>query len=554
MKLNFNFSNMADRILFLIQIDGLVHNRLAMMMDAGELPSLSSLLKDRPGTFGPVVTTFPSATAPSLPELFTGCWCDKFFKRPRKINAFDRVQRKALKYEFLPEAWDGDYYDIFNIFRMNGEIILNMFSGEFASASVTYHDNLYYGLDALGKFSGRETVSYDKKVVEKLIEFIALSDKPPRLVFLGLNSADLAGHFQGPGSPLYESSILEIDSHLGQLFSFLKEHKDNGIPLYDKSLFFIFGDHGMVDSNSFIDLVTNFKAEGIKISDLGSIAHLVAEKLNPFWMMDREVLSVPGGSNITELYIRKKRKERLLDWDNFPTYEEMREYPVQGWFQERAFDLIGFLLGMEGVGEVIASMYPGAALVHTPDRGEAVIYSRMTDASLPGQGLRIAYQPQDRDAIKDPFGYLSHPIATDMVCADNSMSVDNFYESRFDDHFFSIREWVRATRNSAYPGAAALIPKSFVRHHTTCDIIVNARKPFNFSKYFHGDHGTLEKDSVITSLLASGPGVKNGADLSNILWVDILPTLLELMRIGVPSTFRHSIDGAIYPELIDDLH
>ncbi len=108
-----------------------------------------------------------------------------------------------------------------------------------------------------------------------------------------------------------------------------------GKNLYDKSVFFVFGDHGMMDSSNYIDLIALFKSEGLKTSDLGSIGHIVAEKLNPFWMQDRDILSVPGGSNITELYVRKKYKEKIFDWGAFADYELLRNYPIQSWFQDK---------------------------------------------------------------------------------------------------------------------------------------------------------------------------------------------------------------------------
>ncbi len=100
-----------------------------------------------------------------------------------------------------------------------------------------------------------------------------------------------------------------------------------------------------------------------------------------------------------------------------------------------------------------------------------------------------------------------------------------------------MRDWLRATFDSQYPGAPALIPKAFVLHHTTSDIIVNASASYNFSKFFKGDHGVLEKESMTTTLLASGEGIKSNADFSDFLWVDFLPTVLRLMRIEAPPAF-----------------
>lgn len=543
MAYKFNFSQMPDRLLFLIQIDGLVHDIFTSLLEGGELPNIASLMKDRPHSFGRVVTTYPSATAPSLPELFTGKWSDGFFKRPRKINAFDRLQLKALKYEFLPDAWDGEHTDLFDIFEARGEKILSLFSVEFSAATITYHDSLFFGLDALGKMSGREILSYDRKVMDKLLE---LAGEPPypRLVFLGFSATDLSGHFHGPSSAVYKSSLLEIDSCIGALISFLKSKSDNGKNLYDKSVFFVFGDHGMMDSSKYIDLITLFKGEGLKTSDLGSIGHIVAEKLNPFWMQDRDILSVPGGSNITELYVRKKYKEKMFDWGTFADYDLLRNYPVQTWFQDKKVDLIALLLETEGVGEVMASIAPNVVVVHTPDRGEAYIYRKSTP-----QGNLIAYQPLGESA--DPFGYLSHPSASDMVCLNRGMTPENFTESRFDDQFWSMRDWVRVTFDSKYPGAPAFIPKAFVLHHTTSDIIVNASASYNFSKFFKGDHGVLQRESMTTTLLASGEGIKPHFDFSDFLWVDFLPTVLKLMRIEAPAAFLDFLDGKAYSKLVE---
>jgi len=383
--------------------------------------------------------------------------------------------------------------------------------------------------------------------MEKLFEFFNKTGPYPRLTFLGINGVDLAGHFQGPSSELYSSCLIETDKIIGELTEFLKGRKDNnGKPLFDKSLFVIFGDHGMVDSENFIDIAALLKAEGMKVSDLGSIAHLVTEKINPFWMVDREILSVPGGSNITELYVRKKQRGRFLEWDEFCSYRELREYPIQSWFQDSKIDLLTYLSGIEGIGEIIAGIQENVVHVITPNRGSATIFRR------PGMGNdTFVYRIDDPNARVDPFGYLQSEAAIDLVCTDPDMSISNWVEERFDHYFYSIRDWVRATLDTGYPAAVPLIPKALAKHHTASDIIVNAKSPYNFSKYFKGDHGILENESVSTAMLIAGEGVCAGASLEGMMLIDTLPTLLKILNIRPPASFERFLDGKIYNDLAE---
>jgi len=161
-ELEFNFSDMRDSLVFLIQVDGLSYKRFQEMLTGGELPNISTFLNSLPASSGRVISTYPSATAPSLSEFLTGRWCRNFFRYPRKINAFDRLQKRALKYEFIPEAWSGELMDLFDIFRQHGDRILSFFSGQFNAAAATYHDSLSFSMDALGKLTGREITNYDR--------------------------------------------------------------------------------------------------------------------------------------------------------------------------------------------------------------------------------------------------------------------------------------------------------------------------------------------------------------------------------------------------------
>ncbi len=548
-NLNFDFSGMKDRLVFLIHVDGLAYEVFQELMEQGRLPNLSEIAGRLPSTYGRVITTFPSATAPSLPEMLTGRWSRNFFRHPRKINAFDRVQKKAFKYEFIPEAWSGELIDLFDIIRQSGHRILSFFSGQFNTATDTYHDSVSYGVDALSMFGGKELSGYDRKVMEKLLEMLRSSRPYPSLVFLGITGLDLAGHSRGPNSDIYKTQLVETDRLLGGLIKFLQRTKDErGKRLFDKSLFLVFGDHGMVSSSRFVDLPTIFKTEGFKVSDLGTLGHMVSEKLNPFWMFDREILSVPGGSNISELYVRRKFQGRVLEWDEFCSYNELRDYPIESWFQEtRNVDIIELLLEQEGIGEVLAAAYDNVVRVHTPDRGSATIYRR------PGLGNdTFAYQVLNSSEGTDPFGYLKNPQAEDMVCADKSMTVNNWVEESFDHYFYPLRKWVEATMGTDYPAAVPLIPKAFTKQNTTSDIIVNAAPPYNFSRYFQGDHGTLVKESITSGMLIAGKGVKAGADISDFMLVDVLPTMLKLLGISMPPTFEKFLDGVTHSELFEE--
>lgn len=541
----FDYSACKDRIVFLVMIDGMASARFEDALNSGRLLTIKSLMDDRPSASCEAIGTFPSATAPMLPELFSGRFCDRFWSGPKKINAFDRLQKKALKYEFIPNAWDTDIVDIFDILQANGELVLSLFPGEFHAATATYHDTLRFGLDALGRFSRLEIMNYDKVIIEKAMEIIESEDREPRLVFLALQSVDLTGHFSGPDSKEYTDCLVELDKQLGRFLEFLKKKKDgNGRSYYDKATFFVFGDHGMVQSSEYIDLSAALRKEGIKAADLGSLTQMVEEKINPFWPGALEAFSVPGGSNISEVYIRKKTGDRPWEWEEFPAYENLRSYPVTQWFTERKVDIIGAILANEGVDQVLVPRAENVVDVHSPRHGPATIYRRKGGFN---ESATFAYQASNKT---DPFGYLDDPICVDLVCSDISLSRHNYTAPEFDGHFYDRDAWARATGKSAYPGAPVLVPKSFVRHHTTSDIIVNARDGYNFSSYFKGDHGSLSRSAINTSLICAGEGISENASPENVMLIDMLPIILDILGVKSPQSFIDSLDAKLIKNLL----
>ncbi|MBN2053451.1 alkaline phosphatase family protein [bacterium] len=535
-------------MLFLILLDGLNYEVFESLMKEGRLPNIRQYLLDElGGVWGEVLTTFPSATAPALPEMITGRYCYWHEHLPRKIHAFNRVKKEAYRYEFIEEAWENESDDLFEVVNRHRGQVLSSFKGSFKKTTTSYYSEFFYGLDAITDFNSLDVFNYDELV---MMEIIRRLNKDPReygMVFLYLTTTDLNGHFHGLDDPRYANSIIELDSLLGKLFANLKNLPGRHSPTcFEESHFIISGDHGMVSSGTYIDVARQFQNLQIPSLDLSGIFALLRNKLWSNWTEKLDVLVLPGGSSVAELYVRNYRQKEASSWSIVPAFSLLNSYPSRNDPALR-HNLMHQLAAMQAIDLVMVQEDNDLYRIYSPLFGSARIYR----AGRRGSHRFLYHVPASTIAWHggDPLGYTQNPHSRDLVVTDEDLTAGNVNEARFKERFFSEQQWLSATYHTSRPLAVPYIAKAFSPHSTRSDLIITSQPGFNFMKLSKGDHGGLNRGAIMSGLLLAGPRVNPYGSLQQARLVDIYPTILALL--DIEDAARHSrLDGTVLTSIL----
>ena len=133
----------------------------------------------------------------------------------------------------------------------------------------------------------------------------------------------------------------------------------------------------------------------------------------------------------------------------------------------------------------------------------------------------------DETFAADPFGYLQDP---------------NFHAAdplKFFQEFHDDQEWIEATYETAYPDAITALSRalmwkpelSALAKAQDPDIWISATPGWNFRiEDINGiDHGAILGDALRSTLMISGPNIRNGVDSTPHRIIDVTPTLLQLI-------------------------
>lgn len=510
--------------LLVLCVDGLRAETFERLLAEGRLPAIERLVASRPSTIGRALGSFPSSTAPSVPEFLTGTYADRTARMPRAIHAFDRESGEARRYSLEPTAWEDGTPTLFTLLDAGGETSYSFFEGHFeGSVSVSSRHELVWGgvLEAL-RF---RVYNPDRSLLRRFRRMVEVDGAPPRAAFLMLNSVDLAGHLRSPDSKRYEDALVALDRLLQEeLFDWM-DHRPlpSGGSYLDATTLAIFGDHGMESSRVFLDLGAALKRRGRSVVDLGSAFQVaVRENLSRDWATRPDVVLAPGGSNVTQVYLRQPDGS----WGNAPGD------PAQTAEIARIFvDVPGVELVVRRVGrdrlELRAKGRRPALLVADGDGGARKF------AYLVGPG-----------AGEDPLGYLGDPVASRLVQVADGLPGD---EPLPRHAFHSFDEWHLATEATLYPAAVPLLVKGCAAGPTQGDLVVTSAPGWSFLRHTRGDHGGLRRDSIETTLLFSGPRVRAGASLAGSRLIDLLPTFLDLLGFAADPGYLAALDGRSLP-------
>lgn len=457
---------------------------------------MAELLREKNGRFFRTVSTFPSATAPSLPELMVGRYADRANQDfLRHVQEFFRSTGKIKRYAFDHRAWDSSDQDLFDLVQSAGKQGWAYAESEFEGAELNRFEPFSYQMEFLTGYTRLPAHNYDRQVIDQVIEDLSSRPTLPDLTFIGLGIVDIMGHSHGPQAEQYSKMIVENDKDIARLVDTLqaRPHPSGGT-LFDHTDFYIFGDHGMASSDVRMTIGDQLTRLGLKTSDGSDLPALMQASVNPRWYDSYDAIVLAVGSNGADVHVRQRRsRSEIRPWTERPSYAQLRRLPLSN--ANGTMDLLAFFQGYPGVDHVLVPDGPLSVRVLASGGAEAIILQERpgSEASSP---RRYAYQVVQTDAEgQDPFRYLRDPAAAALLTPAGSS------EPRFHDE----QAWMDATAWTNYPFAPALIPKAFVDSDTTPDFTVNLQDGFSCLTMMHGDHGSPTAASTVSFLVAAGP-------------------------------------------------
>jgi len=286
------------------------------------------------------------------------------------------------------------------------------------------------------------------------------------------------------------------------------------------------GDHGMVESGRFIDLESVFRKHGLSVYDASTVTHVVLrERLGQMWTRWPDAILVSGGSNITQVYLR----------DADGAWSPASPAADREKLEHRRPDvdaLVRTLVEQPGIGQVLRSIPDDGVEISARENRAARVVGRR-DA----EGVRWAYVIAD-DAVADPFDYLQDADIAQMVAR----------VGRLDDaSFHSADAWMERTMHHRYPGAVALVSKAFHPQRFTGDLMLTALPGWSFLRSFGGDHGNLERESMLAPLVVNGPGIEHARAPRLVRLVDLYPTAAVLLGASPDDPALRELDGRPIP-------
>jgi hypothetical protein len=516
-----------DRHVLLLMIDGLPASVFDEALAAGALPNLARLFATRPTLRMTAVSTFPSATAPSLPELLAGRYVAlDDLPAPGAVHAFDREQRRVVRYVTEPDAWNWPLPNLFTTARAAGLSAVTVFEGRWDGPESILTAS------AIGRAAARELIgagelgSGDRGPVTMLLQRMA-KQGAPRVSLVVFNEVDMKGHFHGPESEHVRKALAATDGLVGEILERLSaERDDNGVSVLDRTTIMLFGDHGMVRSGRFLDLEAFFRAQKLSVYDASTVSHVVLrERLGQLWTRWPDAILVSGGSNITQVYLRDGDGA----WSSASPADDRER---TNHHRPDVDALVRELVEQPGIGQVLRAL-PDDAIEILASGGRRATILRRIDATGEGWAYVVADEAED-----DPLEYLADERIAPLVARTSALD---------DSSFRSADEWMERTFHARYPGAVPLVRKAFHPQRFTGDLMVTCLPGWSFLRSQQGDHGNLERGAILTPFVVNGPGVEEAIAPRVARLVDLFPTAAVLLGAAPDDPALGELDGRPIP-------
>ncbi len=515
--------------LLLLMIDGLSVPAYEAALAEGRMPNLQKLMRDRPTAAMEAISTFPSATSPSVQELLSGRYAEiDSLVAPGAVHAFDRQGRRIIRYVTEPDFWQWPLPTLFD--ALKGRPVVTVFEGRWDGPTTILTQYNIAGQAILEAIGASAFATGDFGPVQSFLDVVR-GPNPPVLAFVVLNAFDMAGHFHGPDSSEAREALAHCDDLLGEIIATLSaRHGNTGGSLLDETSIMIFGDHGMLKSGQFVDLPKFFTTLNINAVDASTLPHVMfRERLGVLWTEWPDTILVAGGSNVTQIYLR--RPSGSWSEQDPPSQSESKTKFVT----PSITALVAKISGLEGVRHVLWRDAIGS--IHIADSASDARVFEKTDA---GQ-KRFAYVVTGA-AARDPLGYLADESTASLVCQDVDVGEHCFHESHI---------WSDRTAASQYPGAVPLLPKAFKPANFAGDLMVTARPGYSFLRGQQGDHGNLARDSMMTPLILNGPRIQAREERHAPRLVDIYPTASVLLGAAAHDPAFATLDGRVLDSVME---
>jgi hypothetical protein len=479
-------------------VDGLRADSFDQMLDAGALPNIQRHLAQRGTTVESCAGTFPSTTGPAHLPLINGRMpgtnnCPGL----RWIDRHHNIVRDYCTLETL--FFDGDFPpEAYTLYEMlEGQRTVCIFDIVSRGAAEAYRPSLktlwFSRSDSVESWRGMDEEAVD------VFERVYGEEPTPTFTFVWMPAVDHLSHLHGSTSQIVQDQIVFVDRQVGRMMEVLQR---KGI--YDKTLVVLTADHGLRDTERSIEIRDPLREAGFSVlRDLSG-----NDQFNT--LMTHNAVRGVSGNGYAVLYFARKKKYRWatwMGWEDRPTFEELRGFPLEG---NGDVDLIELLREEEAV------RFVAALEVNEPDRRTVRLMTRVGDARIErdegSEALRYAVL-----SGPDPLGYSDDAEASALL----------------NGRFHHKDTWFRATRGSSYPDAVYQVCQVFDAERCG-DIVVSSTPGWDFMDQGHlASHGGLEKDELMVPMVMAGPGVREGVTIPHARTADVYPIFLEFF--GIPD-------------------
>ena len=309
----------------------------------------------------------------------------------------------------------------------------------------------------------------------------------PTLLVCYFPGLDTIGHRFGLDSPKFRWALGHTDHQVGRVCDWLERQG-----LLETTYLVLVSDHGMVnvDPNQHIDLM-----------------HVVRDG----W-----------GRNATDAMLQRGPDWfRRLFFDRFDTvvnHQDGRRASLHfraesGWVERPTPEFVAGILeappaelqlwNITGVDLVAYLASDDEALLRS-QRGTSRILAREGPA-----GPEYAYVPGPDDVL----GYMDDPGLAAFVA----------------DGYHGSRDWLQATVEQSRPDVVpSLIP--LLRMRRAGQVVLFTKPGYSF-KSEHGGHGGIDAGEMLMTFCIAGPGIEPGSTIACARAVDLVPTLLDLLKV-----------------------
>lgn len=463
-------------------VDGLSQERFSVLLDAGKLPNVKSLIDE--GIYVKQgIVSFPSMTGYCFYPFITGVdacesgilglrWMDRSKTDAHFRNYVGRTNvhmnqdiRQDVKTIFEYFDLEDDYTVTINSYCNRG--VKESVTTGFAHVTSKYNTDKAFGklerLPLFGKKLFQDMYEFEEKVKEKAL---AQLTNNPKVHWITLASPDARNHVHGTDE-VYDQLIIDIDQIIG-------EYVDLATELDHNRIFAFISDHGVRDVRQNIRVEKRLELEtGIKLHR-GLAANLFSMSLKEAsdTYDDYDGKFVVNGNLSAFIY--------LIGQDGWET--KIDEAELRG-FKE--VDLIQAMLDIEGIG----------LLVYRGDDHRYIV------ESIEGRG--------EISLSKDSLSYSIlgiDPLQYQDLITEGAFSYDQYYPS---DKF------LKSTANSEYPDALNRIV-GILDQVNSPDIVVLSEDGYDLAKDYEafvgnykGGHGGLHKDLISVPFILSGKGIQS---------------------------------------------